>query len=366
MNASIREQNLRAAALWGSGGKAYDRISRTHIGTVEHCVERLNPTIGERIADVATGTSWTSRAVTRLGAQVVGFDIADPLLDAAQEIAQEQKLVIDYRLGDAEALPVGDAEFDAVISTFGVMFAPVKALVHGSSFIAGIRTRAGPLGSRPGDRLVLDHLASGCNTALKSDAKQMMSILFASKNVVLSRWLRWITTAILGLAFIAESNIVQAGDTLSIADFVGHFRGEAQVQAGDRFFIQQLRDAEVELRTEAEGFWLKWTTVIHYDEGDKTKVRRRNAEMRFAAGPMPNQFRSLEPLEPFTERPAAWAYIDGNTLVVHVLSILADGNYELQTYERSLSGNTMTLHFSRVFPGRPELVVSGHLIRQPE
>jgi SAM-dependent methyltransferase len=124
MNASIREQNLRAAALWGSGGKAYDRISRTHIGTVEHCVERLNPTIGERIADVATGTSWTSRAVTRLGAQVVGFDIADPLLDAAQEIAQEQKLVIDYRLGDAEALPVGDAEFDAVISTFGVMFAP--------------------------------------------------------------------------------------------------------------------------------------------------------------------------------------------------------------------------------------------------
>jgi SAM-dependent methyltransferase len=124
MNTSIGEHNLRAAALWGSGGKAYDRISRTHSGAIEHCVERLNPTIGERIADVATGTGWTSRAVTRLGAQVVGFDIAEPLLDAAREIAQEQKLVIDYRLGDAEALPVGDAEFDAVISTFGVMFAP--------------------------------------------------------------------------------------------------------------------------------------------------------------------------------------------------------------------------------------------------
>jgi hypothetical protein len=110
---------------------------------------------------------------------------------------------------------------------------------------------------------------------------------------------------------------------------------------------------------------LTWTTVIHYDEGEP-RVRRRNAELRFATGPMLNQFRTLEPPEPFAEKPAAWAYINGNTLVVHVLSILADGNYELQTYERSLSGNTMTLHFTRVFPGRPALVVSGHLTRQLE
>jgi hypothetical protein len=127
-----------------------------------------------------------------------------------------------------------------------------------------------------------------------------------------------------------------------------------------------LRDAEVDLRAEADGFRLSWNTVIHYDEADKTKVRRRNAEMRFVAGPKPNQFRSLDPLEPFAEKPAAWAYIDRNTLIVHVLSILTDGNYELQTYERSLWGNMMTLHFSRVFPGRPELVVSGRLQRQPE
>lgn len=194
----------------------------------------------------------------------------------------------------------------------------------------------------------------------------MKSILSASEKVVPSRWLRLVAMAIFGLVLIAENHLAQAADTLSIADFVGHFRGEAQVQAGDRFFIQQMRDAEVDLRAEAGGFRLTWTTVIYYDEGDKTKVRRRNAEMQFAAGPMPNQFRSLEPLEPFAERPTAWAYIDGNTLVVHVLSILADGNYELQTYERSLSGNTMTLHFFRTFPGRPELVVSGHLTRQPE
>ena len=122
MNTSIREHNLRAAALWGSGGRAYDRISRSVSGAIEHCVEWLNPTSAERIADVATGTGWASRAVARLGAQVVGVDIAGPLLDAAREIALEQNFAIEYRLGDAEGLPLGDGEFDGVISSFGVMF----------------------------------------------------------------------------------------------------------------------------------------------------------------------------------------------------------------------------------------------------
>jgi SAM-dependent methyltransferase len=124
MNTFIREHNLRAASLWGSGGRAYDRISRSFSSAIEHCVDRLNPTPGERIADVATGTGWASRVVTRFGAQVVGIDIAGPLLDAARDIALEQNLAIEYRLGDAETLPLSDGEFDGVISTFGVMFVP--------------------------------------------------------------------------------------------------------------------------------------------------------------------------------------------------------------------------------------------------
>jgi len=186
------------------------------------------------------------------------------------------------------------------------------------------------------------------------------------KNDVLRSRLRWLATAIVSLALIAESSLGQSADVLSIADFFGHFRGAAQVQADDRFFVQQVRDAEVEIRSDDNGFRLSWTTVIHSGEGDKATLRRRNTDMRFVAGPTPSQFRSPEPLEPFAERPTAWAYIDRNTLVVHVLNILADGNYELQTYRRSLSGDVMTLHFSRVFPGQPELAVSGRLIRQPE
>jgi hypothetical protein len=194
----------------------------------------------------------------------------------------------------------------------------------------------------------------------------MSTTISAGKTDVLRGRLGWVATAIVGLALIADGHLGNAADAPSIADFVGHFRGQAQVQAGDRFFIEQMRDAEVDLRAEGDGFRLSWTTVIHSSEGNKTILRRRNAEMRFVAGPTPRQFRTPEPFEPFAEKPTAWAYIDSDTLVVHVLNILTDGNYELQTYERSLSGNVMKLRFFRVFPGRPELVVSGQLTRQPE
>ena len=191
--------------------------------------------------------------------------------------------------------------------------------------------------------------------------------MFVGEKIVLTFLRRWLTRAIVGLALITvASHLVKATDTLSIADFAGHFRGPAQVEAGNSFFIHQSRDSEVELRTDAKGFRLIWTTIMHYDEGEASNVRRRQTELQFVAGPMPNQFRTPEPLEPFTEKPTAWAYIDANTLIVHVLSILPDGNFELQIYERTLAGEAMTLHFSRLSPGRPELVISGRLTRQPE
>lgn len=119
----IRPHNLRAAQVWNSGGAAYDQISRGIADAISHAVTRLQPQPGERILDLATGTGWTSREVARAGAAVVGVDIAADLLHAAEQRAAIERLPITYQLADAEALPFGDGEFDAVISTFGVMFA---------------------------------------------------------------------------------------------------------------------------------------------------------------------------------------------------------------------------------------------------
>jgi ubiquinone/menaquinone biosynthesis C-methylase UbiE len=119
----IQQHNQRPAAVWSSGGRDYDEISRGIADAIEHCVFRLNPQPGERILDLSTGTGWTSRVVARRGASVIGADIAGDLLDAARVKASAEGLSIEYQIGDAEGLPFADGEFDAVVSTFGVMFA---------------------------------------------------------------------------------------------------------------------------------------------------------------------------------------------------------------------------------------------------
>lgn len=123
MENAIQPHNQKPAAVWSSGGGEYDRISRGIADSIEHCVLRLDPQPGERILDLSTGTGWTSRVVARRGGKVTGVDIATDLVEAARDIAKTEGLAIEYRVGDAESLPFADGEFDAVISTCGVMFA---------------------------------------------------------------------------------------------------------------------------------------------------------------------------------------------------------------------------------------------------
>lgn len=123
MSGSIAPHNEKSASVWDSGGASYDAISRGIADSIEHCVLRLNPQPGEKILDLATGTGWTSRVVARRGAEVTGVDIGSHLVEAAAEKAKSESLAIAYEVGDAEALPFDDGEFDAVISTCGIMFA---------------------------------------------------------------------------------------------------------------------------------------------------------------------------------------------------------------------------------------------------
>ena len=120
---AVQPHNEKPAAVWSSGGSQYDRISRGIADSIEHCVMRLDPKPGERILDLATGTGWTSRLVARRGATVTGIDIAGNLLEAAREAASRDNLSINYQLGDAEELPSDAGSYDAVVSTYGVMFA---------------------------------------------------------------------------------------------------------------------------------------------------------------------------------------------------------------------------------------------------
>ena len=120
---AVLEKNAKVADMWSSGGRAYDVVSQGVSEGIRHCVMRLTPQKKERILDIATGTGLTARHISQSGAKVTGTDIAQGLLDAARQLADEEGLSIDWQLGDAEKLPFADASFDAAASTFGIMFA---------------------------------------------------------------------------------------------------------------------------------------------------------------------------------------------------------------------------------------------------
>jgi len=122
-NTSARDERTRS--VWNAPGGLYDDISRTIADAIDHAVERLEPGPGERVLDLATGTGWASRCIARRfpSVHVSGIDLADRLLEHARELADRERLAITYAVGNAEGFPSGDAEFDAVISTFGIMFA---------------------------------------------------------------------------------------------------------------------------------------------------------------------------------------------------------------------------------------------------
>lgn len=124
MSNIVQPHNEKAQSVWNSPAGRYDEISRSIADAIEHAVERLQPRAGERVLDLATGTGWGSRVIAQrfVGAEVVGVDIAEQMLEYARSTAAMQKIAIDYRHADAEKLPFADGEFDSVISTFGVMF----------------------------------------------------------------------------------------------------------------------------------------------------------------------------------------------------------------------------------------------------
>jgi SAM-dependent methyltransferase len=90
-------------------------------------VERAGVEPGNDVLDVACGTGNATIPAGRAGARVTGLDFAPALLEIAREQAADAMVEIDFVEGDAQELPFEDASFDAVVSTFGHMFAPDHA-----------------------------------------------------------------------------------------------------------------------------------------------------------------------------------------------------------------------------------------------
>lgn len=110
-------------AMWAAGD--YPELVRdmlTELGPA--LVAASGVAAGERVLDVASGTGNTAIPAAQTGASVVASDLTPELFEAGRKAAADAGVEIEWRQADAEALPFADAEFDTVLSSIGVMFAP--------------------------------------------------------------------------------------------------------------------------------------------------------------------------------------------------------------------------------------------------
>jgi ubiquinone/menaquinone biosynthesis C-methylase UbiE len=111
-------------ALWEKGD--FTRIAASMRESGEALVERLGITEGLEVLDLGCGDGTTALPAARLGADVLGVDIASNLVQAGNARARSLGLTnCRFQEGDASDLnELADDSFDLVVSIFGAMFAP--------------------------------------------------------------------------------------------------------------------------------------------------------------------------------------------------------------------------------------------------
>jgi SAM-dependent methyltransferase len=120
MNASTNPNK----ALWEKGD--FTRIAATMRESGEELVRRIGIGPGMKVLDLGCGDGTTAIPAAKMGADVLGVDIASNLVAAGNERVKEMGLTnCRFQEGDATNLhALQDQSFDIVVSIFGAMFAP--------------------------------------------------------------------------------------------------------------------------------------------------------------------------------------------------------------------------------------------------
>ncbi len=112
----------RQQSTWASGD--FSIVASRIVFQAEHLCETADIQAGWRVLDVATGSGNAALAAARRGCEAVGIDYVPALVERGRIRAAAEHLDVHFALGDAEDLRFPDDSFDAVISIYGVMFAP--------------------------------------------------------------------------------------------------------------------------------------------------------------------------------------------------------------------------------------------------
>src|SRR6185312_5252970 len=116
---------VKQQATWATGN--YAVIGSSILIVPELLVEAMDIRSGWNVLDVAAGNGNASLAAARRWCKVTSTDYVPDLLERGKVRAAADGYTIDFQVADVENLPFADGTFDAVLSTFGVMFAPDQA-----------------------------------------------------------------------------------------------------------------------------------------------------------------------------------------------------------------------------------------------
>lgn len=133
---------IRQQMAWASGDYAVIGTTLQIVG--ELLAEACDLRWDEDVLDVAAGNGNATLAAARRGCRVTSTDYVSTLLERGAERAHAERLDVKFQVADAEQLPFESASFDAVLSTFGVMFAPDHA--RAASELARVCRRGGRIG----------------------------------------------------------------------------------------------------------------------------------------------------------------------------------------------------------------------------
>ena len=110
-------------AVWALGD--YHRFAKQTVwGFGPRLVAACGISAGQRVLDVAAGTGNVAIRAAAAGASVVASDLTPENFEAGRREARARGVELEWVEADAEALPFGDGEFDAVTSSAGAIFAP--------------------------------------------------------------------------------------------------------------------------------------------------------------------------------------------------------------------------------------------------
>lgn len=121
----LQALKTRQQATWASGDFAVVGTTLQIVG--EQLAESIDVKAGERVLDVAAGNGNATLAAARRFADVTSTDYVGSLLDKGAARAAAEGLSVQFQVADVENLPFADGQFDIVLSTYGVMFAPDHA-----------------------------------------------------------------------------------------------------------------------------------------------------------------------------------------------------------------------------------------------